>query len=131
MKCASLTVAILFYMAGSVPVLAEAQAVSDTTSDAVVSEPASPTPASSSTSRPMHNMGMMHMGKGQHGNPQGQGGMMHGGGKHGKGQGAMMHGGGKHGKDMQQKHEQVVQRLDMIEARMAKIEAMLEILVRR
>lgn len=46
-------------------------------------------------------------------------GMRHAGGKHGKGQ-------GKHGK-----HAQVVRRLDMIEARLAKMEAMLESLMRR
>jgi hypothetical protein len=56
-----------------------------------------------------------------------KGGMMHGGGKHGKGG----RGGGQHGKGDHDKHRQVVQRLDMIEARMAKIEAMLEILMRR
>jgi hypothetical protein len=43
----------------------------------------------------------------------------------------MKHGGGQHGKGKHQKHEQVVKRLDMIEARLAKIEAMLESLVRR
>ena len=59
-------------------------------------------------------------------------GMMHkGGGQHRKGQGGMKHGGGQHGKGGHEKHRQVVQRLDMIEARMAKIEAMLEILMRR
>ena len=52
---------------------------------------------------------------------------MHGGGQHGKGG----QGGGQHGKGGHDKHQQVVQRLDMIEARMAKIEAMLEILMRR
>jgi hypothetical protein len=56
-----------------------------------------------------------------------EGGMMRGGGQHGKGG----HGGGQHGKGGHDKHRQVVQRLDMIEARMAKIEAMLEILMRR
>ena len=35
------------------------------------------------------------------------------------------------GMDTVQKHRQVVQLLDMIEARLAKIEAMLEILMRR
>ena len=50
--------------------------------------------------------------------------------KRGKGQGGK-HGGGQHGKGKHDKHEQVVRRLDMIEARMAKIEAMLESLMRR
>jgi hypothetical protein len=50
--------------------------------------------------------------------------------KRGKGKGGK-HGGGQHGKGKHDKHEQVVRRLDMIEARMAKIEAMLESLMRR
>jgi len=59
-------------------------------------------------------------------------GMMHGGGQHGKGKGGMMHGGGgQHGKGSHGDDHELIQRLDMIEARMAKIEAMLEILVRR
>ena len=49
----------------------------------------------------------------------------------GKGHGGMKHGGGQHGKGKHDKHDQVVKRLDMIEARLAKIEAMLESLVRR
>jgi hypothetical protein len=80
------------------------------------------------TSQLMPGKGMMHRG-GQHG--KGQGGMMRGGGQHGKGQGGMMHGGGQHGKGGNEKERQVVQRLDMIEARIAKIEAMLETLIRR
>jgi hypothetical protein len=72
--------------------------------------------------------GMMH-GAGQHG--KGPGGMMHGAGQHGKGPGGMMHGGGRHGKGGDHDDSQLAQRLDMIEARLAKIEAMLEILVRR
>jgi hypothetical protein len=48
-----------------------------------------------------------------------------------KGHGGMKHGGGRHGKGGHEKHHQVVQRLDLIEARMAKIEAMLESLMRR
>ena len=43
----------------------------------------------------------------------------------------MKHGGGQQGKGHHEKHAQVVQRLDLIEARLAKIEAMLEILMRR
>ena len=50
--------------------------------------------------------------------------------KRGKGKGGKQ-GGGQHGKGKHDKHEQVVRRLDMIEARMAKIEAMLESLMRR
>jgi hypothetical protein len=51
--------------------------------------------------------------------------------QHGNSQGGMRHGGGQHGKGGHDRHRQVVQRLDMIEARLAKIEAMLEILMRR
>jgi hypothetical protein len=43
----------------------------------------------------------------------------------------MKHGGGQHGKGHDEKHAQVVRRLDMIEVRLAKIEAMIEILMRR
>ena len=45
---------------------------------------------------------------------------------HEKGKGGRAHGGGRHGK-----HEEVVRRLDMIEARIAKIELMLESLMKR
>ena len=64
---------------------------------------------------PMHGMGMKRKGMGQ--------------GDHGPGcrkQGCDRHGGGQ-----SDKHEQVVRRLDMIEARIAKIEAMLESLMQR
>ena len=60
---------------------------------------------------------MKQMGKGRDG--KGMGGMMRGAGCKGKGKG------------QHKKHEQVVRRLDMIEARMAKIEAMLESLMKR
>ena len=63
----------------------------------------------------------MHKGKGHHGKGQ------HGKGHHGKGH----HGKGQHGKGMHMRHAQVVQRLDLIEARLAKMEAMLESLIRR
>jgi len=111
MNRTTLAVVLLFSLAGPASVLAEEQAVAETPAEAVAPD----TEASTTTSRPMHGMGMMHKGKGQHG--KGHGGMKHGGG----------HQGGKHS----EKHRQVVQRLDMIEARMAKIEAMLEILMRR
>ena len=66
-------------------------------------------------------------------NPRAQGGAESHKGKckRGKGHGGNKHGGGQHGKGKHDKHEQVVRRLDMIEARMAKIEAMLESLMRR
>lgn len=60
----------------------------------------------------------MHHGMGRH---QQHAGMRHGG----------QHGGGKHGKGRHEKYEQVVKRLDLIEARLARIEAMLESMMRR
>ena len=66
---------------------------------------------------PMKGTGMKQMGKGRDG--KGMGGMMRGAGCKGKGKG------------QNKKHEQVVRRLDMIEARMAKMEAMLESLMKR
>ena len=125
MKCASITVAMMLFLAGPVSVLAEEQAVStgapvvtNTASETVATETDAATPANPAASHQMHQMGM-HKGKGHQGKG-GHGGMKHGGGQHGK---------GKH--DKHGKHEQVVKRLDMIEARLAKIEAMLESLVRR
>ena len=115
MKLTSLTVAILFFLVSPASVLAEEQVAFENFSGTVVSQAEAYTPANSPVSRQMHDTGMMRRGKGHQGG--GHGGMKHGGGQHGK---------GKH-----EKHEQVLQRLDMIEARMAKIEAMLESLMRR
>ena len=124
MKRTTLTVSILLMMSNPAVVLAEELAVTDKPSEVIVSDVEASTSEGTGTSQSMRGMGLMHKGKGQ-------GGMMHGGGQHGKGQGGMMRGGGQHGKGGHEKDRQVVQRLDMIEARMAKIEAMLEILVRR
>jgi hypothetical protein len=128
MKRSILAIAILFSMAGSASALAEEQAASEKLSETVASDTEAPTTVSPGTPQMMPGKGIMHSG-GQRG--KGQGGMMHSGGQRGKGQGGMMHGGGQHGKGGHDKDRQVVQRLDMIEARMAKIEAMLEILMRR
>ena len=128
MKRSILAMAILFSMSGSASALAEEQAASEKLSETVVSDTEAPTTVSPGIPQMMPGKGMMPSG-GQRG--KGQGGMMHGGGQRGKGQGGMMHGGGQHGKGSHDKDRQVVQRLDMIEARMAKIEAMLEILMRR
>lgn len=98
----------------------------DNPSEDIVSDVEASTTESTGTSPSIRGMEMARQGKGQHG--KGQGGMMHGGGQHGKGQGGMMSG---HGKGCHEKDRQVVQSLDMIEARMARIEAMLEILMRR
>ena len=128
MKRSILAMAILFSMSGSASALAEEQAASEKLSETVASDTEAPSTVRPGTPQMMPGKGMMHSG-GQRG--KGQGGMMHGGGQRGKGQGGMMHGGGQHGKGGHDKDRQVVQRLDMIEARMAKIEAMLEILMRR
>ena len=115
MKHTILAVAILFSLAGPVPVSAEEQAVSEAPMETVASITEASTTVNPGTPRPMHGKGMMHKGKGQHG----------------RGHGGMKHGGGHQGKGHQEKHAQVVRRLDMIEVRLAKIEAMLEILMRR
>ena len=128
MKRSILAMAILFSMTGSASALAEEQAASGNPAETVASDTEASTAVNPGTPQLMPGKGMMH-GGGQHG--KGQGGMMRGGGQHGKGQGGMKHGGGQHGKGGHEKDRQVVQRLDMIEARMAKIEAMLEILMRR
>lgn len=75
----------------------------------------------------MGRPGMMKGGPGMMGNRSGmmgQGGMMSQGMKGGHGKGMMGHG-------MMRKHKQVVNRLDLIDARMAKIEVMLERLMQR
>lgn len=124
MKSISTTVAMMFFLASPASVLAEEQtgsteapAVTNIASETVVIETETATPANTATSHSMHQMGGMHKGKSK--------------GKQCKGHDGMKHGGGQHGKGKHEKHEQVVKRLDMIEARLAKIEAMLESLVRR
>lgn len=112
MKTISTAAAMMLFLAIPVSVFGEEQ--TPATGAPAVRTEADP-PANTASSHSMHEMGSMHKGKGQQG--RGDHGGKHGGGQHGK---------GKHGK-----HEQVVKRLDMIEARLAKIEAMLESLVRR
>jgi hypothetical protein len=128
MKRSILAMAVLFSMIGSATALAEEQAESEKPAETVASDTEASTTINPGTTQLMPGKGMMR-GGGLHG--KGQGGMMRGGGQHGKGQGGMMRGGGQHGKGGHEKHRQVIQRLDMIEVRMAKIEAMLEILMRR
>jgi len=108
---------MMFFLASPASVLAEEQTVTteapaatNITAETAASGTEAATPANPATYRSMHKMGMMHKGQGHCG---------------------MMHGDGQPGKGMHAKHDQVVQRLDMIEARLAKIEAMLESLVRR
>lgn len=128
MKTATLTLLVLFSLAGPASALAEEQTAGkapEATVDTGSSAPAT-TPEAS---RPATCKGMMHAGKCQHG--KSHGGMKHGGAQHGKGHDGKKHCAGKHRDGGHDKHRQVVQRLDMIEARMAKMEAMLESLMRR
>jgi hypothetical protein len=112
MKHTVLTAIMIFTLAGPLPVFAEAQSQTEI--------PAFMAAADTETSAPMmQGMPMMHGNKRGHGMKQG--------GQHG----GKKHGGGSHGKGRHADHEQAMQRLDMIEARLAKIEAMLEILMRR
>ena len=126
MKQSILTVVILFGLAGAVSVFA-----TEPENSAETNTPGSEASSvvTSDTSRSMADMGMRHQGKCKHCKS-------HGNKKHGKGHGGMKHGSSHHGKgrhdeEHHDRHAQVVQRLDMIEARLAKIEAMLEILIRR
>jgi hypothetical protein len=131
MKHAILAVTILFSLSGPLSVLAEEQAALEEPTESVTSVTEASNSVNPDMPRPMHGKGHggMKHGGGQHG--KGHGGMKHGGGQHGKGHGGMKRGGGQHGKGHDEKHAQVVRRLDMIEVRLAKIEAMIEILMRR
>jgi hypothetical protein len=107
MKQAFLTAVIIFILAGPLSVFAQGYSHTET--------PSGMTATGTETPRMMHGKGMMHNQKQQHG----------------KEHGGKQHGGGSHGKGRHADHEEAMQRLDMIEARLAKIEAMLEILIRR
>jgi len=102
----------------------EEQRVPETPSQEVATSPTvgSPDAVTSKQPCPMHGMGKMgKMGKGK-----GKG-MGHG----DHGQGCKKQGCDRLGEGKQDRHEQVVRRLDMIEARIAKIEVMLESLMQR
>ncbi len=143
MKPTVLATAAVLSLAHSVFVSAEEKVASGEPTGMVTSATSASTRVDPDTLPPMHGKGMMHRGESKHG--EGHGGMKHGGGQHGKGHGGMKHGGSQHGKGHggmkhsgghqgkghHEKNAQVVQRLDMIEARLAKIEAMLESLMRR
>ena len=109
------------------PAVTAAPAAADVVElDVIPQDTAAAAPAAGKTSAgdsvdpcPMHGMGKGRMGKG--GDGSGMRGMKQGAGCKGK---CKREGMGK-------KHAEVVQRLDMIEARMAKIEAMLESLMKR
>lgn len=107
MKQKKLSMLMVLALAGPVTALAEQPGVAGTDADAAVPGSAVAEPAQAEAPRGGHGPGMMH-----------RGGCGH---KGGKG----MHGGGHHGK-----HAEVVQRLDLIEARLAKIELMLESLMK-
>jgi hypothetical protein len=91
-------------------VLAEQQTAPEMQPDSVVVSDAAEADSNPVVPCPMRGKGMMQNGMGRHG---------------------MGHDGMKRGKGKHEKHAEVVRRLDMIEARMAKIEAMLESLMRR
>ena len=131
MKHAILAVTILFFLSSPLSVLAEEQAALEEPTESVTSVTEASNSVNPDMPRPMHGKGHggMKCGGGQHG--KGHGGMKRGGGQHGKGHGGMKRGGDQHGKGHDEKHAQVVRRLDMIEVRLAKIEAMIEILMRR
>ena len=78
MKRTTMAASILLMMSNSAVVLAEELAVTDKPSEVIVSNVEASTTESTGTSQSMRGMGMMHKEKGQ-------GGMMRGGGQHGKG----------------------------------------------
>ena len=145
MKHAILAVTILFFLSSPLSVLAEEQAALEEPTESVTSVTEASNSVNPDMPRPMHGKGHggMKCGGGQHGkghggmkcgggqHGKGHGGMKRGGVQHGKGHGGMKRGGDQHGKGHDEKHAQVVRRLDMIEVRLAKIEAMIEILMRR
>jgi hypothetical protein len=98
-----------------VSILAAEQAVADVQPEAALMVDEAQSTSSQGRPCPMHGKGMKHKG------------MMH----KGSGQHRMAGHGMERDKGKHEKHAEVVRRLDMIEARMAKIEAMLESLMRR
>ena len=115
MKLTTLTMALIFAMAGPLSVLAQEQATQATTTEPFIGDPETTTQANPQSPCPMQGKGMGHK---HH---------CH----HGKGHGSIKHSCKHHKKDKHERHQRVVKRLDMIEARLAKIEAMLESLMRR
>jgi len=133
LKQTILTMSILFLFSSPASVLAVDQAVVETLPETVMSE--QETVVSEQEAVVLDPMNIVSenetaMAENYPALQQTQGGAKSHKCKRGKGQGGK-HGGGQHGKGKHDKHEQVVRRLDLIEARMAKIEAMLESLMRR
>lgn len=125
MKSTILAAAILITLTGPVAVLAEAtapatamveeQAATETPLEAVAAGTVASVTDNPRQPCPMQGTGMMRKGMGQGG----------------KGPVCRKPGCDRLGGGQQNKHEQVVRRLDMIEARIAKIESMLESLMQR
>ena len=128
MKPAILIITVLLTLPGMAPAYAEEPPATGDPVESIEAGAAATDPAPDATP-PAQAQGMKHRARCQHG--KGHGGKKHGGGQHGKSHGGKKHCAGKQGNGGHDKHQQVVQRLDMLEARMAKIEAMLEILLRR
>lgn len=128
-----LAIAILVTMTGLVSAFADEKVSLEIPMEADAADTGSSGTANSATTQSLPVMGMNYSGdqddnsRGDMGRASGRCGK----GQHGKGQLGMGHGGGQHGKRGLGKDSDMEQRLDMIEARMSKIEAMLEILIRR
>ncbi len=110
MRLLFLAISSMLFLVSPVSVMAEQQTMPETQPGNVVISEAAEADATQVVPCPMRGKGMKQAGMGRHG---------------------MGHEGMKHGKGKHEKHAEVVRRLDMIEARMAKIEAMLESLMRR
>ena len=110
MRLPLLAISSMLLLISPVSVLAEQQTAPEIQPDSVVISEEKEVDSNQDVPCPMRGKGMMQTGTGRHG---------------------MGHHGMKHGKGKHEKHAEVVRRLDMIEARMAKIEAMLESLMRR
>jgi hypothetical protein len=128
MKPAILIIPVLLTLSGMAPAYAEELPTTGDPIESIEAGAAVTDPAPDATP-PAQAQGMKHGARCQHG--KGHGGKKHGGGQHGKSHGGKKQCAGKQGDGGHDKHQQVVQRLDMLEARMAKIEAMPEILLRR
>lgn len=129
MKNTIMTLAAVCVLSTSTAVLAQEAAVPEPAAETALTTvetaaPETPAPAVQAQQHgAMDATWKMQKGMGMHGQHKGM--------QHGGQQGGGQHGKGQHGKGRHAKHEQVVKRLDVIEARLAKIEAMLEILMRR
>jgi hypothetical protein len=119
MKNTITTMAFLYVLSAATAVFAQEAETIDAASEPEVTTTGTSEPVEQiSQHQPTDQAWTMHHGMDRQ---QQHAGMRHGG----------QHGGGKHAKGRHEKHEQVVKRLDLIEARLAKIEAMLEIMMRR